>query len=263
MLKFLYKFFGLLFLISLIPIPVSSAHALTGRDIMVMVDERDDGDNRNSVMEMTLINRRGKKRIREVLNLSVDIIKDTKKMIFFRQPYDVKGTAFLSWEYDDPKKDDDKWLYMPALRKTKRIAGESENDYFMGTDFTYDDLGDRNVDEDHHKLTGSEILKDKDCYIVESVPVDDDSYYVKKISWIIKESNIPLQCQYFDKDGLLKTYHASEIKKVDGIWTTMEMDMVNHRENHKTIMKIKDIKYNTDIDESIFTVAYIKRGFIR
>ena len=66
----------------------------------------------------------------------------------FEKPADVKGTAFLSWEYDDPKKEDDKWLYMPAMKKVRRISGASKNEYFMGSDFTYDDMGDRNVEED-------------------------------------------------------------------------------------------------------------------
>ena len=125
---------------------------LTGRDIMVKVDERPDGDEQRSVMKMTLINRRGKTRERSLLMYTKDYGKDSKSLMYFQSPGDVKGTGFLAWDYDYPKKDDDQWLYLPALKKSRRISSSSRNDYFMGTDFTYDDMGDRNVDEDIHEL---------------------------------------------------------------------------------------------------------------
>ena len=249
-------------LILLFTFPLS-AFSLTGRDVMVMVDERNDGDNSKSVTKMTLINRRGKQRIRETLSLSIDIGKDKKSMIFFRTPYDVKGTSFLSWEYDNTEKEDDKWLYMPALRKTKRISGESENDYFMGTDFTYDDLGDRNVDEDRHKLLREEKLGELDCWVVESIPLEKKPCYTKKISWIRKDALIVVKCRYFDKDGLLKTFNAFSIEKIDGIWTSKKRTMENHRENHKTIINIMKMEYNTEINEGLFTVSAMSRGLIR
>ncbi len=239
------------------------AFSVTGRDVMVMVDERNDGDNRTAVTEMTLVNRRGEKRIREVLSLSIDMGKDTKKMMFFRKPDDVKGTSFLSWEYDNPEKDDDKWLYMPALRKTRRISGESENEYFMGTDFTYDDLGDRNIDEDTHKLLGEEKKNGFDCWVVESVPVDENSYYRKKISWIRKDALVASESKYFDREGLLKTFTAVSLELINGIWTSTEIKMENHRDNHSTIIKILKMEYNTEMDESVFTVSSMARGLIR
>ena len=143
-------FYGLSFTVN--------AGELNGRKIMTLADERPDGDDRHSVMKMTLINKRGRKRIREVENYSKDYGKDKKSVMVFKQPADVKGTAFLSWDYDDPAKDDDKWLYMPAMKKVRRISGSSTNEYFMGTDFTYDDMGDRNVDEDIHTLLGNEVV---------------------------------------------------------------------------------------------------------
>lgn len=233
-----------------------------GRDIMVMEDERYEGDNSKSVKEMILINKRGKKRIREVIGLKLNIDKDNKKVMYFRKPYDVKGTAFLSWEYDNPQKTDDKWLYMPALRKTKRISGESENEYFMGTDFTYDDLGDRNVDEDTHAYKGEEKINEHHCYVVESVPVDKKTYYSRKKTWVSKDTLLILKCEYYDKNGLIKTFQADSIKMINGIWTADEISMVNHRENHQTIIKTLEMEYNTEIDENLFTVSSISRGMI-
>ena len=86
--------------------------------------------------------------------------------MFFTYPGDVKGTGFLTWDYDQAGKEDDKWLYLPAMKKTRRISGSSsKTDYFMGTDFTYDDMGDRNIDEDTHKFLRKEKCGGFDCYV--------------------------------------------------------------------------------------------------
>ena len=148
-----------------------SAETLTGRDIVQKVHDRPDGDTRSSEFSMTLINKSGAKRERKITSFAMDVGKDTKQIMFFRYPNDVKGTGFLTVDYDDINKDDDKWLYLPAMKKTRRISGKSsKTDYFMGSDFTYDDVGQRNIDEDTHKLLREEKVDGIDCWVVESVP---------------------------------------------------------------------------------------------
>ncbi len=241
----------------------ADALALSGRDVMVMVDDREDGDDRKSVLEMTLINHRGKKRVRRMLSYSKDYGKDSKKLMYFQKPMDVKGTAFLSWEYDDPEKDDDKWLYMPALRKVRRICGKSTKDYFMGSDFTYDDMGDRNVDEDTHTLTGEAVIQGTGCWVVKSVPVGDEDYYNKKIVWVRKDADVVVKAEYYDSQGLIKTFFVHDLKKPDNIWTIFEMEMTNPREDHTTIMKIMNVEYNIGVSDNFFRVDTISRGVIR
>lgn len=244
---------------------VSWVHAqdISGRDIMVLVDECPDGDDRISELSMTLINRRGRKRIRQVVSWRKDYGKDTRKLMRFKKPADVAGTAFLSWDYDDPDKDDDRWLYMPALRNTRRISGEATNDYFMGTDFTYDDMGDRNVDEDTHRLLREETLEGVDCWVVESVPVDPTDMYTKKINWIDKEKDLPLKTEYYDKDGHLKTYTVDTVEKIGGFWTVTAMRMENNVEHHTTLMTFRDVRYDTGLKDSQFKVNALTRGLRR
>ena len=110
------------------------------RAIMEKVDARNDGDNQVSDMEMILIHKKGKKRIRRIHTFSKDRGEDTLKLMFFQYPADVRGTAFLTFDYDNPDKDDDQWLYLPALRKTKRIASTDKSGSFMGSDLTYSDM---------------------------------------------------------------------------------------------------------------------------
>jgi hypothetical protein len=128
------------------PLP-AAADDPEARAIMEKVDARDDGDNQTSDMEMILIDKNQKQRIRKIASFSKDRNEDTLKLMFFLEPADVKDTSFLTWDYDDPNKDDDQWLYLPALRKTKRIASSDKDGSFMGSDLNYSDMTDRNLED--------------------------------------------------------------------------------------------------------------------
>ena len=99
--------------------------AQDGTEIMRRVKDRPNGDTRSMEVELKLINKRGDERIRKLKSYSKDIGDDVKSIMFFTHPGDVKGTGFLTWDYDDPKKDDDKWLYLPAMKKVRRISSSS------------------------------------------------------------------------------------------------------------------------------------------
>ena len=236
----------------------------TGRDIAVLVDQRPDGETRESILTMTLHNSRGQTRVRKMKSYAKDKGVDTKSVMVFKAPADVKETAFLQYEYDAMDREDDRWLYMPALRKVRRISGSSNDDYFMGSDFTYDDMGDRNVDEDTHTLLRSEVRDGHDCWVLESVPVDSDDMYSKKTSWIRKDALVPLRIDYYDHHGeLMKTLTLSDIKQIDGFWISLHREMKHYQLNHKTILTMDDIKFNSGIKDSIFRVSSIQRGMIR
>lgn len=183
----------------------ATAMAQTGREIAQKVKDRPDGDTRQSELVMKLINKRGAVRERKLISYSIDVgegKKDRKSIMFFQYPGDVKGTGFLTWDYDDPDKDDDKWLYLPAMKKTRRISGSSaKQDYFMGSDFTYDDMGSRNVDEDTHKLLGEEEIDGHKCWELESTPKDKREIYSKKIAFIRQDCLIAVRVEYYDKWG--------------------------------------------------------------
>ncbi|MCG8306674.1 MAG: outer membrane lipoprotein-sorting protein [Cytophagales bacterium] len=238
------------------------AQNLTGREIIQKVKDRPDGDTRYSEMSMKLINKRGSSRDRKVVSNSMDLGKDKKTIMFFLYPGDVKGTGFLTWDYDEIGKDDDKWLYLPAMKKTRRISGASaKKDYFMGTDFTYDDMGSRNVDEDTHKLLREETMEGHKCWVVESTSKDKRDIYSKKISWIHQDCLIALKVEYYDKLAKLhRELKLSNIKKVDGFWVAHQLHMTNVQTNHQTILTIENPKYNIDINESLFTVAKLEQG---
>ena len=172
-------------MIGLLATATIMAQTLTGLEVAEKVHNRPDGDTRYCEMSLTLINKNGSKRVRELKSYSKDYGQDRKTIMFFLYPGDVKGTGFLTWDYDQANKDDDKWLYLPAMKKTRRISGSSsKTDYFMGTDFTYDDMGRRNLDEDTHTLLREEIIDESKCWVLQSVPKKSGDLYTKRISWI-------------------------------------------------------------------------------
>ncbi len=179
---------------------VGTTFAQTGREIMLKAEERPEAETSQSEITLTIINKRGKKRVRKLKSYSMEVGKDKKTLMFFEYPGDVKGTGFLTWDYDEIGKDDDKWLYLPAMKKTRRISGSSaKKDYFMGTDFTYDDMGERNIDEDTHKLLGEEDVNGHKCWKIESTSKDKRDIFSKKIIWLRQDILIPEKVDYYDK----------------------------------------------------------------
>lgn len=252
----------LFLLVGLVISAAVNAQALTGRTIMQQVKDRPDGDTRYAQIELTLRKKNGTTRQRKLDSWAMDIGKDVKKLMYFTYPGDVKGTGFLTWDYDAVGKDDDKWLYLPAMKKTRRISGSSSKaDYFMGTDFTYDDMGDRNVDEDKHNLLREETYDGHRCWVVESVPVDKREIYSRKMTWIRQDCLTGVKVEYYDKLNVLhRVLKVSEISQVQGFWTKHRMEMENVQTGHKTILLIKNPKYDVKIDTNLFTVAKLEKG---
>lgn len=235
-----------------------------GREIMQKVIDRPNGDTRYSELTMKLINKRNRIRERKIKSYALDIGKDTKKIMFFEYPGDVKGTGFLTWDYDEIGKNDDKWLYLPAMKKTRRISGSSaKKDYFMGSDFTYDDMGKRNIDEDVHKLIKEETIQGYKCWIIESVSKDKRDLYKRKVSTIRQDNYVAIKVEYFDKlNKPHRILNLSEIEKIDGFWIAKKLIMENIQRKHKTILEIKNPKFNINLKESSFTISKLSKARI-
>jgi len=241
---------------------------ISGRDIMQKVDERGNVNTEFNTSKITLINKKGKTRERKVIryekSFNVGAGFDSKSLIIFDYPADIRGTGLLLWSYIDAEKEDDRWLYLPALKKIRRIAGESKNDYFMGTDFTYDDMGGRNLDDDSHKLLGKETIDGVECYKVESVPVDKDDAYSKKLTWVIPDKWVFVKVEFYTRSGeLQKVLITSDICEIDGIWTPKVLFMDNLSKTHQTKIEIQDVKFNGDMQDRIFTQTTLQRGRVQ
>ena len=236
------------------------AQELTGREIVEKVYNLPSGDDQTSNLTMTLINKSGKERVRIIKQFTKDMGEMEKSIMFFQSPADVKNTSFMSWTYDSDKSDD-QWIYLPTLKKTKRISSDSKSDYFMGSDFTYDDLGDRKIDDDTHQLLREEAIDGIDYYVVESISKDEDYMYSRTITWIRKDNFIGLKKEFYDEDeDLLKTLKIKKFEEISGFLVITNSEMHNVQKDHKTIMVLSDIEINTGISDSKFTERMMMRG---
>jgi len=245
----------------LLPVLTVTGAEHTGLQIMEKVYNRDDGNDIRGNLTMTLINSHGNKRVRKIKQFTKDFGKVEKSIMFFISPADVRNTSFMNWSYVEEGKDDDQWIYLPALKRVKRISSDSKSDYFMGSDFTYDDLGDRHPNEDNHRLLREENFKGEDCYVVESKTKDEEYMYSRTVTWIIKDKWIGLKREFYDEDGeLLKILKIRKHEKISGFWTILDSEMYNVQKKHSTLMELSDMMINTGIPARQFTERMMKRG---
>lgn len=233
---------------------------ITGLEVMENVYNRPTGPDVQSELTMTLTNSRGDTRIREIAQFIKEDGDDEKKIMFFLSPGDVRNTSFMTWSYGGGE-DDDMWIYLPALRKTKRISSDSKSDYFMGSDFTYDDLGDRHPSEDTHRILREERVNGADCYVLESIPRDPDYLYSKTLTWVMKGEWIGMKKEFYDEEGeLLKILTIHENEKINGYWVIGEMEMHNLQKDHKTLMELNNVRIGEGISDGQFTERMMERG---
>jgi hypothetical protein len=236
----------------------------SAREIMEKADARDTGKTSRMTITMTLRSKAGSKRVREIIAYSKDFGNSERTAMSFLAPKDVAGVGYLTWSYDEKGKDDDKWLYMPAMKKVRRIAGSSNNDDFMGTDFTYEDIGSRDIDKDSFELVGSETVDGADCWAIAAKPLDTGDTAATRLLRVRKDNYVIAGAEFFDREGhLQRTLAVPEIRQIDGIWTATRMEMTNVQDGHSTVLEMKDVQYDITVDDSLFTVSAIEKGKIK
>ncbi len=214
-----------------------------------------------------LINNSGQERIRDTVG-QTKLIKGTKdnmRLVTFLSPSDVKGTKTLMIEHTG--KDDDIWIYLPALKKVRRLVSNNKKDSFVGTDFSYGDVIGHKPENWNYKILKEEKIEDKNCWVIESTPKNEEtkenSGYSKQISWIDKESFVSIKGESYDTSGeLLKKFKAKDIKKVDeknSKWQPMYLEAENVQSNHKTIIEFKNYKVNVGVSDDLFTTRSLEK----
>jgi outer membrane lipoprotein-sorting protein len=250
-----------LLVIMVLAIPLLALDKITGQKIIENVYHRPTAKDQASDLTMSLINSRGDSRIRKIKQFLKDYGSKEKKIMFFISPSDIRNTSFLNISYNNDAKSDDQWIFLPALKKVKRISSESSSDYFMGSDFTYDDLGDRHPNEDTHKILRLEQFREESCYVVESISKNEDYMYSKTITWIIKDKWIGLKKEFYDEDGdLLKILTNEKYEKIKNYWVIIESIMKNLQNKHRTEMKLENLKLDKGISDRKFSERMMKRG---
>lgn len=210
---------------------------------------------------MKLISKSGTERTRELTMLRKNYGEqggDQKYFMYFFQPVDVKDMTLMVYKY--PGRDDDRWLFIPALNMVRRIAAQDKRSSFVGSDFTYEDVSGRDIADDTHEITREEKLGSADSFVVKSTPKAGDTDYGHKLSWIDKKTFLPLKEEYYDKKGVLyKVFTAEEIKDVQGFPSVTKRTMKNLQNGHSTETTFTKVVYNMGIEDNLFTERFLKQ----
>lgn len=253
---------------------VSSAVAdeLSAHEIMEKVDNRYVGHSSQADAKLILIDRRERERARDLrmYNLNGDDVD--KSIIFFRSPADVSGTAYLNYNYADHR-DDDSWLFLPALKQVRRVASGDRSGSFMGSDFTYSDISGVTIDwYDYTILDAETEVNGEPAWLIESTPkadyvdrVERETGYRKSHLWVIKDSFIQVQGKiWLNRGNSIKYFSASDLKLINDIWTPMRLQMIttrNGEREHASIFQYSNVVYNKSTDESLFTTQAMEQGY--
>ena len=255
------KIIALLLVGWLVPASLLHAETLSAEEVMKRYTQAFfyAGQDFQAKVAMRLVDKAGRERQRSLtmLRLNAKTGLNQKYYMYFHGPADVRGTAFLVWKYAD--KDDDRWLYIPAIKLTTRIAAKDNQSSFVGSDFTYEDVSGRDLGADSYKVLKQESLEGNDCYVVESVP-KGASAFARKVSWVDKSSFLPLKEEYYDvQNDLYKVFTAGEIKEIKGRPTIVQRVMKNLKTEHHTETTFENVNYDVGLEDSLFSERYLQR----
>lgn len=234
-----------------------------GLGIAQEADKRDSGfGDFTADMLMILKNKHGQKSERKIRTRTLEVKDDgDKSLSIFDTPRDVKGTAFLNFTHK--KGDDDQWLFLPALKRVKRISSRNKSGSFMGSEFAYEDISSQEVEKYTYKWIRDEVYNKLECFVIERYPVDKkNSGYTRQVSWIDKSEYREWKVEFHDrKNSLLKTLTVKGYKKYLGkYWRPDEMNMVNHQTGKSTKLVWSNYKFQTGLSDKDFNKNSLKRA---
>jgi len=211
------------------------------------------GSDLRARVSMRIVNAQGGERKRELVMLRKNrgSAGAQRYYLYFHTPPDVKGTAFLVWKY--PSRDDDRWIYIPAIKLVRRIAASDRRSSFVGSDFTYEDISGRDVADETHTLVRHEAIGGRDCYVLESVPTGKADY-AKRVSWVDAERWLPIQEKYLDARGReIRVFTADKVEEIGGHWTATQRTMRTLASGQRTEVSFSEVSYDRNLPESLFT----------
>ena len=258
------------FLLSIILFLPNVSIAMSAYEIMRMVDQRYTGETIEQTSTLILLDKKNRKRERKLKGFTKEVSDGTKSISFFLSPSDVKNTSYLSYNWDDPSKDNDSWLYLPSLQKTNRISGGDRSNSFMGSDFTFSDLDGVEIEDYTYKIVkDSDVVDGADCWVIEATPKSNniikETGYLKTLTWIRKDIFFGVKGRILVKKGKkVKLWSAKDIKKIDGVWVAKTQQMTTTKKKkreHSSIFIIDTIAFNKKLNDSLFESEAMQRGY--
>ena len=233
-----------------------------GLEIAQAAEIADKGFESSSVsLTMVLRNKRGQESTRHLASQTLELHEDgDKSLIVFKSPNDVKGTSTLTFTHKNSP--DDQWLYLPSIKRVKRISSDNKSGPFMGSEFAYEDLSSQEVEKYTYKFLRGEMQNDDKLYVVERDPVDPKSGYTRQVVWynISQGYRIEKVVFYDRKNAMLKTLKYNNYQKHLGKhWRAGELHMENHQTGKETYLKFEDYQFKIGLDENHFTQNSLRR----
>jgi len=238
------------------------AAAQRGLEIATEVDRRDTGwHDFRAELTMLLRNKQGEESLRHMRTRSIEVDGDgDKTMIIFDQPLDVQGTALLTFSHKTEA--DDQWLYLPALKRVKRISSRNKSGPFMGSEFAYEDLASQEIEKYSYRYIRDDGLDGQPMFLIERDPVDENSGYKRQLVWVDQAEYRPMKIEYYDrKDSLLKTLTFKDYAQyLDRYWRAREMFMQNHQTGKSTLLSWLHYEFRAGLEDGDFTTNSLKRA---
>ena len=225
------------------------------------------GDDAQGMMTMELIDRKGntRQRVLTMLRRNQQDGGEQKYFMYFHEPGDVRRLTFMIWKY--PERDDDRWIYVPAVDLIRRIAAEDKYSSFVGSDFSYEDVSGRDLSEDTHNRLEDETLDDRGAFVIESIPLTPAAF-TRRVSWIDKQNFLPLKIEYYDaQEQLQRIFTASAIEDIAAgegddrrvYPTIMKRTMENVRTGHRTEVTVTSVDYDVGLSDDDFSERHMRR----
>ncbi len=239
---------SIIILFSAVSVVSAEENTLTASQIMKNYDARLIPKDMKAEMVMNLVDDQGRTRSREVRTYRIG---DDKQIMWFLQPAEVKGSSFLRLSSED--REDDMWIYLPAFEKVRRIASHAKNGNFMGSDFTYEDMGDWKLDDYTFLLRGEDKFDNVDCWVIESAPKEKVvTDYGKSVFWIWKSEYYLAKKELYDKKGTLRKIMTVTAKKLGSYWVMEKIVMSDLKRGGRTELLFKNIELDTGISPDLF-----------
>ena len=244
--------------LSALAVPAASPAALTAEQVARNVQDRDTGKDSKAELRMKLFDRRGRPRDRALTLMTLRRSAGDRSLIRFTYPNDIRGTGFLVWEH--PQGDDERFLYLPSLGRVRRIAGSEAQESFVGSDFSYEDIGGREFDDYTYALLDENASwagpdgTSRPAYRLESRRKDASVEFPRVVSLVLKDSFVVVQADVYNRrNEKQKIYTVKRLQQAQGIWTVMESIMTNDLDRTRTELVIEKIAYNTGLTEDAFS----------
>ncbi len=246
------------------------AHAQDAAAIVAAIENRSEGKTAVTAMTMTLEDKQGNRRKRELQSYRKDYGDRMAMTLYFKVPDEVAGSAFLSVNYSGGK-ESDAWLFLPSVNKTRRVAQSSQADSFMGSDFSYSDIIGSDVNDwDYAIESQSDPVDGADCWVVISSPkagaksrVLAETGYTARRIWVRKDSYFIVRGEFTLKSGAVKLMSAQSLRKISGIWTAGSIKMVTTKGGKvitRSTITFSDVAYNNSLSDGLFTPDALVKG---